>query len=243
MRKKKKDLSPERLEEIRTKDFFDMLLPGAVLFYADHYVLGDSYRCVWAIRDYPPSTEDQAILSQLGDRSGVTIRIYHRLVEPAEQRQILQLATRKNKLMTGGTDVNAAVEAEGNLHDMATLMVNLRNNKEPLLHVAVFLELKARSLEALKELQSDISMELTRSKITVDRLTLRQMEGFISVLPVLRPICFPSTSPARRTPGASTLAATNMGPMCWWTSTAGRKIRPIPMCSSWATPGRARVIS
>lgn len=70
MRKKKKNLSPERLEEIRTKDFFDMILPGAVRFYADHYVLGDSYRCVWAIRDSPPSTEDQAILSQLGTAVG-----------------------------------------------------------------------------------------------------------------------------------------------------------------------------
>lgn len=48
----------------------------------------------------------------------------------------------------------------------------------------MFLELKAKSLDALKELQSDIAMELTRSKISVDRLTLRQKEGFLSVLPV-----------------------------------------------------------
>lgn len=39
-------------------------------------------------------------------------------------------------------------------------------------------------MEKLKELQSDIAMELTRSKISVDRLTLRQKEGFFSVLPV-----------------------------------------------------------
>ena len=50
--------------------------------------------------------------------------------------------------------------------------------------MSVFLELKARSLEALKERQSDVAMELTRSKISVDRLTLRQKEGFLSVLPV-----------------------------------------------------------
>ena len=46
------------------------------------------------------------------------------------------------------------------------------------------MELKARDLDALKELQSDISMELTRSKLSVDRLTLRQKEGFLSVLPI-----------------------------------------------------------
>ena len=65
----------EQKEEIRTKDFFDMILPGTVKFQSDHYILGDSYRCVWAIREYPPSTEEQAILSQLADRSGVTVRI------------------------------------------------------------------------------------------------------------------------------------------------------------------------
>lgn len=39
-------------------------------------------------------------------------------------------------------------------------------------------------MDELRELQSDIAMELTRSKIAVDRLTLRQKEGFLSVLPV-----------------------------------------------------------
>ena len=78
---KKKELSPEEQEAIRTKDFFDMILPGTVKFFTDHYIVGDSYRCAWAVREYPPSTEEQAILSQLADRNGVTLRIYHRLVE------------------------------------------------------------------------------------------------------------------------------------------------------------------
>ncbi len=151
---------------------------------SDYYIVGDSYRSVWVVREYPPSTEEQAILSQLADRSGVTLRIYHRLVEPMEQRKILQNATRKNKLMSGGNDVNETIEAQGNLQDVVELLANLRKNKEPLLHCSVFIELKARSLDKLKELQSEISMELTRSKISVDRLTLRQKEGFLSVLPV-----------------------------------------------------------
>lgn len=184
LKKKPKELTPEQIEEIRTKDFFDMILPGTVKFFSDHYVVGDSYRCVWVIREYPPTTEEQAILSQLGDRSGVTLRIYHRLVEAGEQRKIIQNATRRNKLKSGGNDVNETIEAEGNLQDVVELLANLRNNKEPLLHCSVFIELKAKSMDALKELQSEIAMELTRSKISVDRLTLRQKEGFLSVLPV-----------------------------------------------------------
>lgn len=182
-KRKPKVLTPAQVEEIRTKDFFDCILPGTIKFMSDHYILGDSYRCVWAIREYPPTTEEQAILAQLADRSGVTLRIYHRLVESVEQRKIVQNATRRNKLKTGSNDMNETIEAEGNLQDVIELLANLRKNKEPLLHCSVFLEMKAKSLDALKELQSDISMELTRSKISVDRLTLRQKEGFLSALP------------------------------------------------------------
>lgn len=183
-KRKPKALTPEQTEVIRTKDFFDCILPGTVKFFTDHYILGDSYRCVWAIREYPPSTEEQAILSQLADRSGVTLRIYHRLVESMEQRKIIQNATRRNRMKSGGSDVNETIEAEGNLQDVVELLATLRKNREPLLHCSVFIELKARDMDALKELQSEIAMELTRSKISVDRLTLRQKEGFLSVLPV-----------------------------------------------------------
>ena len=183
-KRKPKVLTPAEMEVIRTKDFFDCILPGTVKFLSDHYIVGESYRSVWAVREYPPSTEEQAILSQLADRSGVTLRIYHRLVESMEQRKIIQNATRKNKLMSGGNDVNETIEAEGNLQDVIELLANLRKNKEPLLHCSVFIELKAKNMDALKELQSEIAMELTRSKMSVDRLTLRQKEGFLSVLPV-----------------------------------------------------------
>lgn len=182
-RRKRKELSPEQQEIIATKDFFDCVAPGTIKFLADSYIVGDSYRCAWAVKEYPPSTEEQAILSQLADRNGVTLRIYHRLVEPMEQRQIVNNANRKNRLMAGDNDLNQAIEAEGNLQDVVTLLANLRKNREPLLHCAVFIELKAKDPEALKELQSDIAMELTRSKIMVDRLTLRQKEGYLSVVP------------------------------------------------------------
>ncbi len=69
------------------------------------------------------------------------------------------------------------------MEDVVTLLSEMRKNKEPLLHCAVFLELCASSLEKLRELQSDVAMELTREKLTVDRLTLRQKEGFLTVMP------------------------------------------------------------
>ena len=179
-----KKLSPEKIELRNTKDYFDCISPGTVRFMTDHYIVGDSYRCAWAVKEYPPSTEEQALLSKIADRNGVTLRIYHRLVEAIEQKRIVQNAMRKNKMKSTGTDVTECVEAEGNLQDVIELLANIRRNRECLLHCSVFIELKAKNLDDLKELQSEVMMELTRSKISVDRLTLRQREGFLSVMPV-----------------------------------------------------------
>ena len=179
-----KKLSPEKIELRNTKDYFDCISPGTVRFMTDHYIVGDSYRCAWAVKEYPPSTEEQALLSKIADRNGVTLRIYHRLVEAIEQKRIVQNAMRKNKMKSGGNDVTECVEAEGNLQDVIELLANIRRNRECLLHCSVFIELKAKNLDDLKELQSEVTMELTRSKISVDRLTLRQREGFLSVMPV-----------------------------------------------------------
>lgn len=182
-KKKQVELTEEQKEEIRIKDFFDRILPSTIKFSTDHYIIGDSYRCVWAIKEYPPTTEELALFSQLADRNNLTVRLYSRLVDALEQRKIIQNATRRNKLSTGSNDAVENITAEGNLQDVVTLIAELRKNKEPLLHCAVYLELKAESMQKLRELQSDIIMELTRSKMSVDRLTLRQKEGFLSVLP------------------------------------------------------------
>lgn len=181
---KKKVLTVEQKLAIETKDFFDCISPATIRFYPDHYIVGDSYRCVWAIREYPPSTEEQAILARLADRNGITLRIYNRLVEGAEQNRIMQEADRRNRLKSGSSNINENITAEKNLQDVIELLANLRQNREPLLHCSVFIELRAKSMEKLRELQSEVSLELTRSKISVDNLTLRQREGFLSALPV-----------------------------------------------------------
>ena len=183
-KRKPKELTPEQKEEIYTKDFFDMILPATVSFKANYCIVGDSYRSIWAITEYAPTTEEQAILAQLADRNGVTLRHYHRLVEPLEQRKILQNAERKNKLKSTGNDVSESIEAQGNLQDVNALVANTQRSKEILLHCAVFIELKAKSHKKLKELQTEIDMELARTKIKVDKLTLRQKEGFLSVTPI-----------------------------------------------------------
>lgn len=68
----------------------------------------------------------------------------------------------------------------------AYAFLSMHRNREPLLHCAVFLELTAPDYDALKLLQTDVLTELVRSKLNVDRLMLRQQEGFVSVMPAGR---------------------------------------------------------
>lgn len=179
---KQKILTPEQEEEIRIKDFFDCILPGNIKFLSDYYICGNDYCCAWAIKSYPPTTEEQALFSQLSDKAGITLHTYNRPVEALEQRKIIQDAARKNTMQSASNDVNETVQANENLQDVVEMLSNLRKNKEPLIHSAVFIGLSAKSLDELKELQSEVDMELQRSHIEVDKLILRQREGFLSVL-------------------------------------------------------------
>ena len=181
-KRKPKVLTPQEMEEIRTKDFFDCILPGTIKFLSDHYILGDNYCCVWVIREYPPSTEEQAILSQLADRSGVTLRIYHRLVEAMEQRKIIQNATRRNRLKSGGNDVNETIEAEGNLQDVIELLANLRT--DPVREKRLRQYLAAQGIECQLAAYYDEAGHLRLELEGAGLSPLRQKEGFLSVLPV-----------------------------------------------------------
>ncbi len=178
----KKEISPQ---EAFIRSFLACIAPGVVKFEVDHYIFGNTYRCVWALREYPASTESQAILRHLGEKSGVTLRIYCRQVSPGEEERIIDNANKKNKL--DGSDPNKlrqAVEAESNLRDVAELVHKMHREHEPLLHCAVYLEMTADSMEYLRQLQTDVLTELVRCKLNVDKLLLRQKQGFYCASPV-----------------------------------------------------------
>lgn len=179
---RKKTLTPQ---EAFIRTYLDCIAPGVVKFEVDHYIFGNTYRCVWALREYPASTESQAILRHLGEKSGVTLRIYCRQVSPGEEDRIIDNANKKNKL--DGSDPNKlrqAVEAESNLRDVAELVHKMHREHEPLLHCAVYLEMTADSMEHLRQLQTDVLTELVRCKLNVDKLLLRQKQGFYCASPV-----------------------------------------------------------
>lgn len=180
-RKKKAALKPEA---VPPKDFLDMIAPAAVKFNTDSYILGGAYHCTLALRGCPTSTEGLALLRHLGEKSGVTLRIYTRQVTPAEENAILHNATNKSRMERGNTnDMKQSITAEANLQDVAALITTMHRNREALVHCAVFIELSARDSDSLRTLRDDVTAELTRSKLNADRVLLRQREGFLASNP------------------------------------------------------------
>lgn len=166
------------------KDYLDMIAPGIVKFEIDHYIFGNTYRCVWALREYPTRTEEQALLRHLGEKSNVTLHIGTRLVSYQEEKKLLSNATNRNRLRQSSTDnVQDAITAGSNLNDVSAMIASMHRNREPLYHVSVFIELSAPDMNGLKLTQTEVLTELTRGKLNVDRLLLRQQQGFLSVHP------------------------------------------------------------
>lgn len=174
----------ENIREIKSKSYLDMIAPGIVKFEIDHYIFGSTYRCVWALREYPTATDEQALLRHLGEKSHVTLHIGTRIVSLQEEKKIISNAANKNRMKQSNIDnMQESVEAASNLQDVTAMVAAMHRNREPLYHVSVFIELSAKDMEELKLLQTEVLTELTRGKLNVDRLLLRQQEGFLSVHP------------------------------------------------------------
>ena len=232
--------------DVRVQEFLDMIAPSVIKFNTDHFICGNTFRCVWALREYPTSTEEQAILKRLGEKDGVTLRIYTRHVNAAEERKIISNAASKNRMERANTnDLQQTVMAESNLQDVATIVAQTHRNREPLLHTAVYIELSASDYDRLKLLQTEVLTELIRSKLNVDRLMLRQQQGFQSVMPSGKNVfrdqferVLPASSVANLYPfnysgktdphnsKDSMWAGTSSAAMSWWTLTRGRRTRP-----------------
>ena len=95
---KKKKSSAKPVTTPQPKDFLDMTAPSVVKFNTDHAIVGGVYRSFLALRGYPATTESLALLRHLGEKSGVNLTIYTRQVTAAEEKQIINNASNKNRM-------------------------------------------------------------------------------------------------------------------------------------------------
>lgn len=54
--KKGRTAVDDREDNVRIQEFLDMIAPSVIKFETDHFICGNTYRCVWALREYPTAT-------------------------------------------------------------------------------------------------------------------------------------------------------------------------------------------
>ena len=180
----KKKTAPKPAAPSKPKDFLDMAAPSVVKFNTDQAIIGCGYHTFLTLRGYAASTEELALLSRLGAKDGVNLSLYARQVTAAEEKQIIQNASNKNRLTRSNTnDLQQSVAAESDLQDVAALVTQMHRSREPLIHCAVFIDISAPDQARLSTLKDFVTAELARCKLTPDPLLLRQREGFQSANP------------------------------------------------------------
>lgn len=172
-------------EKYNLKSFVDLIAPSIMDFkYRNYYIVGNTYRSAIAIRRYITSTKSQALLKALGEKEGVTLHFYNRIVSVTEHKKIIDNAERKNNSkMRNATKLREKSEGLENLTDLQKLLQKSHQTKETLLHCAVFIETTAKTLEDLKILNDSVSQILVDNRISKDSLLLQQRDGFISASP------------------------------------------------------------
>ena len=181
-KKKPKKKLPEPVQ--RPRDFLDSIAPAAAKFNTDHFILASRYHTVLSLKSYPPMTDELALLRRIGDMGGVSLRLTARQVTPAEEDAILHAAANKSRMERSNVnDLKQSVTAEAKLRDVVGLVESQRQEQEPLIHCAVYLDIAADSPEKLRAAREVISAQLMRSKIGTDSLLLRQKDGFASANP------------------------------------------------------------
>ena len=180
----KKKAAPKPTAPSKPKDFLDMAAPSVVKFNTDQAIIGCGYHTFLSLRGYAASTEELALLSRLGAKDGVNLSLYARQVTAAEEKQIIQNASNKNRLTRSNTnDLQQSVAAESDLQDVAALVTQMHRSREPLIHCAVFIDISAPDMAKLSTLKDFVTAELARCKLTPDPLLLRQREGFQAANP------------------------------------------------------------
>lgn len=109
-----------------------MIAPAAVRFNTGYYIFGNTYRCTMALKGYPPTTEDLALLYRLSEMSGVNIRLTARKLADGEEDAIIQASSNKNRMELGATKMKQSVVAEAALEDVRGMLLKQRNDREAL---------------------------------------------------------------------------------------------------------------
>lgn len=179
----KKIEAGREVDELYIKNFVDMTCPSIFKFNSDHYIIGNTYRKVIAIRNYAITTQSTAILARIAEKSNITLKIYFGQMGKFEYDKSVESTVNKNSNEANEKQFAKSVEAQQNMGVTRQLIEFLHSNPdERMFKVTVFIEVIGNTKKEMEELFSDVTFLF--EGITYDNLYLHQKEGFISVNPV-----------------------------------------------------------
>ena len=169
----------------KLKNFVDLVSPSIMDFKHTNYcIIGNTYRSIIAVRGYATSTKSQALLKALGEKEGITLHVYNRIVTPDERKKIIDVAERRNNSkLRKANKLREKNEGMDNLTDLQKLLTKSHQTKELLIHCAVYIETMSTDLEKLKNLNATVSQILIDNRIISDKLMLQQKDGFACSCP------------------------------------------------------------
>ena len=173
-------------QELKLKRFVDIVAPSVINFKRspNYYILGGTYRSVYAVRNYTTETSKQHLLKKLGEQDGVTLHIYSDVLNDVERSKAFLQAEKRNK-SNYSTSKNMEGKQVGieNLSDLKELIKTAHKSNEKFINCAVFIEMSADTLDELKRLKTTVDGILSTANVTKDPLYTQQRDGFVSVAP------------------------------------------------------------
>ena len=173
VQKKKKGKTAPQAQEVRPKDFLDLIAPAAVKFNTDHYICGSMYHCTLALRSYPATTEELALLRHLG---GEKRRHPEHLYQTGDRRRGKWHPPQRGEQEPHGPEQHQQHESGRHRRGQPPGCggAHRRHAEEPgaSVHCAVYIDLAARDPESLRRLREEVTAELVRSKLGTDQLLL-----------------------------------------------------------------------
>lgn len=183
--RKGKEMSPEKQEQLITQSFIDGAMPSPIQFMFDYYRFDNTYRAVWVIRSYQAETDKVALLSRLGERSDVTLKIYTSPLPVYKQNQIVEKAI-KASITTANENTSKFLQkrkAKNKIVSTDEVMTQMDKDHEKLSYCTIFIEMIASSMGELKKIKQDVKSKTMGAKMEVNHLGGKQKEGYISVNP------------------------------------------------------------
>ena len=182
--------TPEEVETYRVKTYKELIAPGVLSFRKspEYYILGNTYRCVWAIRSYAETVQkdsaDIAVLHELGEMDGVTLHMYTRHMPDIERNEIFSRAQNRTTMEKNTAwKLHEQIQADEQMTVLSRVIRETQRTKERFIYCAVFIELIADDPKQLLSRQIEVQSFLSRHKILVDKLHLRQLQAYNTIKP------------------------------------------------------------